>query len=152
MFFAGNGVYVGKMKKLAKKYKIEENITLLGSIKSREKLTGLLLNSDVFFFPSTYDTFSLVVREACVCNVPVLLTKGSGASDGFTDGENGFLADENVESMSAKLNFILDNPEKARKCGEISGKTIPFYWNQLIPSISEAYDEVIKNKQKANER
>ena len=150
MFFAGNGVYERKMKKLAKKYKIAQNITLLGSIKSREKLTGLLLNSDVFFFPSTYDTFSLVVREACVCKLPVLLTKGSGASDGFIDGKNGFLADENVESMAEKLNFILDNPEKARKCGEISGKTIPFYWNQLIPGVSEAYDELIKNNKKTS--
>ena len=152
MFFAGKGVFEGKIKKLAKKYKISDKISLLGSIKSREKLTGLLSACDVFFFPSTYDTFSLVVREACVCKLPVLLTAGSGASDGFEDGKNGFLAEESVDKMTEKLIYIFKNPEKARNCAKIAEKTIPFHWNQLIPGVSERYDYIIENYSKEHRK
>lgn len=146
MFFAGTGAFLKKAIKLSKKWKIDDKVTFLGVIKDKEILASLLSSSDVFFFPSTYDTFSLVVREANVCKVPVLLVKGSGAADGFVDGKNGYLEEEDAKLLSNKLEYIFDHKEEAIKCAE-EATSVPKRWNELIPEVSKEYDLLI-NKYK----
>ena len=49
--------------------------------------------SDVFVYPSTYDTFGMVVSEAMATGLPVLVGRNIGAAEVVDDGRNGFLVD-----------------------------------------------------------
>ncbi len=47
--------------------------------------------ADVFVYPSTYDTFGMVVSEAMATGLPVVIGKDIGAAELIREGENGFL-------------------------------------------------------------
>jgi glycosyltransferase involved in cell wall biosynthesis len=47
--------------------------------------------SDLFVFPTLEEGFSVVVKEAIACGLPVITTKNSGASDVIQSGINGEL-------------------------------------------------------------
>ncbi len=71
---------------------------------SRVKFAGMqkdvrpyLWSSDVFVFPSLYETFSLVTYEAAASGLPIVVSHLYGVEDLLEDGDNGFL----IETTSA---------------------------------------------------
>ena len=50
-----------------------------------------LWSSDVFVFPSLYETFSLVTYEAAASGLPIVVSQLYGVEDLLRDGDNGFL-------------------------------------------------------------
>ena len=78
-----------------------------GAIQDRNKIRAWYCRSDLFLFPSTFDTNGLVVREAAACDLPSVLIRGSSAAEGVKDGCSGFLIDENEQSMYALLDSLL---------------------------------------------
>ena len=65
--------------------------------------------ADMFLFPTSYDTNGIVVREAAACGLGSVLIKGSCAAEGITDRRNGYLIDENAESMAEAVEELLLN-------------------------------------------
>lgn len=145
MYFIGEGPDQKSLEKRAKSLGILEYITFTGRINDPKILQGFYGSSDLMFFPSVYDNNSIAVMEACVCELPSLLTEGANTAEGFIDGENGFLAKENFQSMAEKLLYIFENPEKSRECGKRAAKTIPFRWEDIIGEALDRYDLVLKN-------
>ncbi len=70
-------------------------------------------------FPSTYDTSSLVPKEAAACGCPTVFVKGSSIAQGITH-ENGFLIEDTAQSLADAAAYIAQNPDKAKKVGNQS--------------------------------
>ena len=94
---------------------ISGEMEFLGSV-SEEELVRLYREADVFLFPSTPQTWGLVVFEAMACGAPVVVSRGAGASEVITDGETGLLTDSfSPDQIARAVRFIADSPDLWRK-------------------------------------
>jgi glycosyltransferase involved in cell wall biosynthesis len=66
-----------------------------------------LWSSDVFVFPSLYETFSLVTYEAAASGLPIVVSQLYGVEDLLQDGDNGFLIETTVAGVREGLERVL---------------------------------------------
>lgn len=153
LYLAGEGCDEPSMRDYVRKNHLEEHVHFVGQIADIRLLQGLYSVCDLFFFPSTYDTFAIVVREACVMKLPSLLTIDSNTAEPFQDGVNGFLAKDTVEDMKAKIIEIFSDDEKRKKVGKYASETMPISFEQMAKATRNRYQIVIENyKQKQSKK
>lgn len=58
-----------------------------------DQLCSLFRQADVFLFPNAPQTWGLAVFQAMACGTPTVVSRGAGASEVLTDGENALLVD-----------------------------------------------------------
>jgi glycosyltransferase involved in cell wall biosynthesis len=74
--------------------------------------------SDVFIFPSWYETFSLVTFEAAAAGLPIIATRLHGVEGFLRDGQNGYLVDRTVEAIERGLRQMIHlTPEERSALG-----------------------------------
>jgi len=138
---AGCGYNQKNIVEYAEQLNLGDSIRFVGQISDRELLKGLLLASNLFFFPSVYDNAPLVVREAAAMGLPSLLVKGSNAAERIVDGENGFTEENNSIKMARKIQDIFHNCDLA-EVGANAQKTIPISWDDIVAEVEENYKKV----------
>ncbi len=75
----------------------------------RSELPHLYGLADVFVFPSTTDTFGMVVLEAQACGLPALVSDVGGPQELVRTGETGFVIKaDNLSAWSAAVHGALD--------------------------------------------
>lgn len=75
----------------------------------RTDLPNLYSLADVFVFPSTTDTFGMVVLEAQACGLPAVVTDVGGPQEIVRDGETGFvLPADQIEKWEKAIAGLLD--------------------------------------------
>ncbi|MBO4770771.1 MAG: glycosyltransferase [Clostridia bacterium] len=145
MVFVGSGQDKDDIISYADSLPCRQKIIFNGPVYDREELRVFYSLADVFLFPSTYDTNGLVVREAAACSLPSVLVKGSCAAEDVTDGTDGFLIDENAESMFSCLCMIYDKSGIEKKTGENALKNLYISWDDSIKRAYGRYFDVIDN-------
>ncbi|MCH5171855.1 MAG: glycosyltransferase [Erysipelotrichales bacterium] len=145
MIFVGEGGNEKQVHKLCEKLELNDQVTFLGAIKDKEELQKIYACADLFYFPSLYDTFSLVLREASVMKIPSLLAKDSNCSEKVIDNYNGYIEEPTAECMAKRIKEICLNKEQLRQVGENASKTIPVPWNKVIDQVVIEYNKTIKN-------
>ena len=100
--------------------------------------------ADLFFFPSLYETFSIVLREAATMKTPALVACGGATAEAIIDGENGFIAPASLPDLKNKIIEIFAHPEKLKNVGEEAQRTIPETWPKIIDEVAENYERVVK--------
>ena len=120
------------------------HVRFLGKVMDRELLSGVYLNSDLFFFPSVYDNSPLVVREAASLGVPSLLTEGSNAAEAVTKDVSGFVAAENKVAMYREILRIFNTEGLLKKAGEGAKRDVAKTWEEIIPLVRDKYADVIE--------
>lgn len=92
-------------------------INYLGQITNEREKYNLLMQSDIFVFPSWHEGQPLVILEAMACGLPIISTKDVGVIDETViDGTNGILVEKrNVEQLAnAILKLVLDKDLRVR--------------------------------------
>ena len=145
MVFVGGGGDEDEVKAYTRELKLESRVFFTGGIADREKLRAWYTRADLFLFPSTFDTNGLVVREAAASDTASVIIEGSCASEGVTDGRNGFLIEENADSLAAKLRELIAEPEAMKRVGECAGDEIYISWDDAVAHAYERYEVVIDN-------
>ena len=104
-------IVVGGEPDLIARYSDEATRNQLGN---RVKFVGMqsdvrpyLWCSDVFVFPSLYETFSLVTYEAAASGLPIVVSQLYGVEDLLVDGNNGFLIETSVAGVREGLERVL---------------------------------------------
>ena len=139
MVLIGKGDDRGDMEAYAKKIGIGDKCIFTGAIYDRDVLRAWYCRADLFLFPSAYDTNGLVVREAAACSLASVLIRGSCAAEDITDGTNGFLIEENAESLYACLEALYDKREQMRQVGERAAEQLYLSWNGAVGRAIERY-------------
>ncbi len=134
-----------------KRLGLADKIIWTKKILDREVIQKHYAVSDLLIFPSTFDTNGLVVREAASCATASLLIKDSCAAEGVTDEVNGFLCDENTESITVRLQEIMHNKELLKRVGKGAQKDIYISWEDAVAKAYERYQVVIDNFYKNGE-
>ena len=144
LLLVGTGYYEKQIRDYARQIGVMDRCIFTGRISDRETLEGLYLCGELFFFPSMYDNAPLVLREAASAGVPALLVRGSNAAECVTDKENGYVAEESVEAMAARIQEIFENKEEMRAVGLRASQTIPVPWEALAKQVGERYAAVVE--------
>ena len=143
MVFIGSGGNEAEVREYAATCGISDRCIFTGAIHSRESLRAWYCRADLFLFPSTFDTNGLVVREAAACSLASVLIKDSCAAEGVADGRNGFLIDENADSMYALLQTLCEHPRKMHVVGNQAAEELYISWDTAVNNALERYGIVI---------
>ncbi|MBR4760242.1 MAG: glycosyltransferase, partial [Lachnospiraceae bacterium] len=119
-------------------------VIFTGAIHDRMALRAWNTRADLFLFPSTYDTNGIVVREAAACGLASVLIKDSCASEGITDDRNGFLIEENAQSMAALLMKVGKDIPHMAKVGQGAMDEIYISWEESVFAAHDRYGELLE--------
>lgn len=143
MVFIGDGDDREEIERCAKSYGIDRKCVFTGAVHDREALRAWYSRADLFLFPSTFDTNGLVVREAAACELPAVLITGSCAAEGITDGKNGFLIDENADSLCARLLSLYGKNPRLIRVGQNASRELYISWKDSVAEAAQRYEVVI---------
>ena len=86
----------------------------------------------------------MVFLEASSCGLPLIGTSQGGIPEVVMDQKTGLLLKEkdNVEELSAKILFLLQNPKQARVFGENGRRFMVenFSWPRIAGRLEGLYD------------
>ena len=85
------------------------------------------------------------MREAAVCGLASVLVAGSCAAEDVTDGVNGFLIEENADSMAAMLEKLGGDAGTMHTVGENALRDLYMSWEEAVRRAYERYAVVIDN-------
>lgn len=144
LVFVGTGYAAREMQAFIDSHEgLSEQVSLLGTIQDRSLLSYLYLRATAFVFPSVYDNAPLVVREASAMGTPSILVRNSTAAQGVEDRINGFLCENNTESLRDTMLECLRQPEKAKEIGRHAQKTLAKTWDMIVDHVYEEYEKII---------
>ena len=143
MVFIGAGGDEKEVRAGVEEMRLADRCFFTGSIADRGVLRAWYSRADLFLFPSTFDTNGLVVREAAASGCASVLVAGSCAAEGVTDGRNGFLIEENAESLCAKLSALCADREAIRRVGENAMRELYLSWEDAVARANERYGAVL---------
>lgn len=145
MVFVGDSVERPEIEQYAKTLGIQEKCIFVGAVHNREIIRGYFTLSDLFLFPSSFDTNGIVVREAAACGKASVLLRESCASEGIEDGKTGLLIEETGESMAKCLSFDCENREKLKVLGQTAMDEIYISWEDAVEKATKRYELVVEN-------
>ncbi len=148
----GQGPHEKEILAKVKAANLEENTVYCGHVQDVSLLDGLYAAADLFVFPSLYDTFGLVVREAANCGTPSVCVRDSNAADGIIDAENGFLCEDDSRNLCFILNEAISDRKKTAKIGQMASETLAQSWDEIIDRVLERYQYLIDNYTKRKDR
>jgi 1,2-diacylglycerol 3-alpha-glucosyltransferase len=152
MVFVGEGYAADDMKKLVRKYNLQDNVIFLGVITDRNELQRVYAAADLFVFPSVYDNSPLVMQEAAAFDVPSVVVRNSSSAESILDGVNGFLVENKAADLSKKIIELMQNQQAINKAGEGARKSIYHPWEAIIDDVHLRYTELIKDHKPAKSK
>lgn len=111
-FILGEGVERNRLEKEIREQRMSENIFLLGFKRS---VYSYLNKADLLFLPSRWEGFGLVVVEALSFGVNVVSSNVPGPKEILGDGEYGWVAENDVESLGYAITSALLMPKPRYK-------------------------------------
>ena len=129
--FLGSGEQEQLLKDRVKQENMEHCVRFPGAV-PQEKVADYMEKAGIFLFTSDKrEGWGAVLNEAMACGCAVAASLGPGSVPYLIkDGENGLVYSENnVEALTEKLRFLLENPEKQAVFGEKAMETVGSLWS-----------------------
>jgi beta-galactosidase len=147
LILAGQGPHTEEIKRKITELNISDSVEMTGHISDVNILDGLYGLAEILAFPSLYDNSPMVVREAAAMMTPSLLVRSSSASEGITDGYNGYLCEDNSKDIASVLKRVLfEEKNGIRQVGRNAQMTIPVSWDTVIEDVEKCYFDLIRMK------
>lgn len=136
----GDGESKMSLENKVEELQLNDQIKFHG-FKQKHELPSYFANAKALLFQTDFDIWGLVLNEAMAAGVPCLSSINAGATeDLIVDGENGYMVDyRNKADIVEKLNFIIENPEKAAELGKQASEFI-----RKNASLSQASNGFVK--------
>lgn len=139
----GDGYDAPEMKTYTQECGLADQVIFTGTIHDREYLRVFYSVSDMFLFPSTYDTSGIVVKEAAACDCPSLLVRDSCASEGVIHTVSGYLAEENAASCAEVIMKACEDRASIKQVGIRAGQDLYLSWEEAVSRAYARYREIL---------
>lgn len=116
------------------------NITITGWV-SRVEAVSKIMSSDIFLFPSAWESLSIALMEVMYLGKPCIVSKADGNRDVIQSGRNGYVC-ERKEEYVYSIQKLLDNREKADELGRQARKDIIEKYNVKV--METAYKKLFE--------
>lgn len=135
---------IDKESELYTEYCAYANIEFCGFV-TRDRISTLYQQSDVFVLPTFGEGFALVILEALSCGLPVITTQYAGGNDAITTGVNGIEYDAlSEEELEKAIRWFMEHPEKLPEMSEAARKTAEQYtWERYYEQVSAAVHDIV---------
>lgn len=136
--------YSEKLKKIIKKYELEDRVCILGPVVGTEK-RKLLSKSWILVLPSYSEVIGMVNLEAAMHKTPSITTYETGLSNWESGG--GILIQPDVIELEEALKKVAGwTIEERLRIGKEAQKYIEnsYSWNTVIPKWKNYYDSILK--------
>lgn len=143
--FLGYGPEEQKMKRKCKEYGLENIVKFTGRIDNDDEKSVIIKNSSLMFFPSCYETDSIVKTEVACYDVPTLCLENTALSSVIVDGRNGFVCKNDHNDCVNKLEFLIKNVDYVKKIGKNANLEIYFTWEKPCKMLHELYEKYLKS-------
>jgi hypothetical protein len=123
-------------------------VRLRGQV-TREALSTLLCEYDVFALPSVSEAFGLVFLEAMAAGLPGVGFDRGGPADVIRPGENGLLIREDrVSDLVSALSALAGTQGLAERMGRDARKLVEqqFDWSGIARRYSASYERVVADR------
>lgn len=144
----GSGSYEDELKKTVKKLNIEDCVVFAGRISDRKKLAKIYASSDLFMFPSTFDTCGIVAIEAAVNGLFSAMLENCCASEVITHLNNGLSLPNDIEIWKDEILKIMQNKDKIAELKKNAFNTIYISWEDITKQYVEYYKKVLQQSKK----
>jgi len=112
-------VTVGDGETLEASRKLAAEVEAIKFLGKRKDIVQLVETFDIGVLSTFTEGLSNSIMEYMALSKPVVATDGGGTRELVVDGETGFLVPpENPDALAAKIEYLLDNPDVARRMGE----------------------------------
>lgn len=88
--------------------------------------------SDIFAFPSAYETFSLVSFEAAAASLPILVSRLHGVEELIQEGHNGWEVERTAEAVKEKILYAVAHRDELKRMGENAARSVIDYTPQAF--------------------
>ena len=122
---------------------LSSNILFLGE---SHEVPSLLHQCNVFLLPSRSEGFSNALIEAMACGLPCVATNVGGNGEAVSDGESGYLFDnEDADGAAGHLIRLLKYPGSARAMGVASRQIVErrFTSGIMIDQLTQHYERLL---------
>lgn len=122
-----------------------KNVIFTG-YKQGHELAEIYASSDIFAFPSGFETFGNVVLEAMASGIPVVGVSKGGVMESIIPHRTGLLAKpDDVDSFTAQLDEMIQNAEMRRQLGMQARKFAETRsWDSIFKELIHTYEEIIQ--------
>ncbi len=127
----GTGTYEGKLKRLAQKYHLEENVSFLGAMPP-EKVRDHMERAHIFLMTSDFNEgWGAVLNEAMNSGCAVVASHAAGSTPFLLkDGENGLIYNSfRIRDLYQKTERLVCDRHLISRLGEGAILTINEVWN-----------------------
>lgn len=135
----GQESYTHKLNTLADELGISNDVIHLSEVKQSD-LPNIYKIADLFFLPSKYDIFGMVLLESMYFGVPVLSSYNGGASTMIENKINGYILNEfDVDKWAETALNVMGNKELSLTLSNNAKKTIEneYLWDELAKVFIE---------------
>jgi glycosyltransferase involved in cell wall biosynthesis len=132
----GEGAEKLRLEQLARRLKMQKNITFLRPLKEATDVYAYMKAAKVFCLPSTREGFSLVTLEALGCGTPVVTVDSpANAARHFITNGGGSIVPSTAEDVAAAISHWIALPQKPDLAAEVAA----YDWHSLAEKQIEVY-------------
>ena len=114
LILAGDGKYIDKLKSLAKKLLVENNIVFLGEVNDSRNFYNIV---EILVLPSYFEAMPLVLIEAMAAGTVAVASNVGCISEIIVDGYNGFLLSKvSPDLIAQSVIRLIESNELVSKC------------------------------------
>ena len=133
------------LKKLLKRYKLQDKVHFLGKL-NEEEMKQRFLQSHLYVCPSAIENSPNSLGEAMILGVPAIASDTGGISSVFTDKEDGILFEMgNYEALADSVIYMFSNPDKMEEYSQRAKKHAKDTHNpdKNYMRLLEIYQEIV---------
>ncbi|RLA94301.1 MAG: hypothetical protein DRG83_19885 [Deltaproteobacteria bacterium] len=138
-----------EMKKLASQLLPDGCYKFVGSVYDKRKIE-FFSQSDVFVFPSNYESFGVVIAEAMAASRPIVCTPVGMAPEYLEHGVSAlFVRRGDPDDLAEKIGWMISHPQEAIEMGEKARKIFEEKLSQdrIMIKLSRIYMTLLKSRE-----
>lgn len=131
---------------------LADRVTMTGYV---EGTTALVAKMDVYVLPSLSEGLNMSLLEALALERPTIATSAGGNGEVILNRRTGLLVPpRDVEALTGAIEWMLDNPEPARRLGEAGRHRVAEVFSQekMCAETLALYDELLAISSERSER
>jgi len=132
--------YRDKLVRLAEEMDVVDRVRIIEAPSDKE-VVRLMQKCSVFLFPSTVDTFGLVVLEAMACGKPIIACNRGGVPE--VVGDAGFLLEPSPQQWQSAISRVFSDAAFRGEMGEGSlARSRLFSWERTTERLLTSFSHV----------
>ena len=139
-------------KEKTKELGLDDYVVFAGKIIDKELLKNIYARSDLFLFPSKYDTDGLVKFEAASQGTPTVLLENTGAASAIVDNETGYISKDDKNMYAKRILDALTDKELYSKISANARTKLYRTWDNSADEIYNIIVSMIEQNKKAKEK